>query len=285
MQNLVHNAGSAIMVSTNTGVQSITQARLVKGVGVIIDAADARVWSASLASDVIDTSGVVSAIVAWKDLLNGGCELLVVWFWRTLILLVGMSLAATKITAGLIELIKGLHWQSRHAVVLCSSMVRFVNRNRRVNDFGLDCFLIDNWLYCLMHVVMDMLADCNWGSRLRLSGLLSGGGVLELAKLGAHPSMRLCLVVVLELPFNLRNKVMSVLLGKCLFMSDWLNSSVIVMLMDFSVNGLCAFLMAMRLDGFRGDCWAHVFIDIGSVTGLARELVDGVSGSFHIGYD
>jgi len=151
----------------------------------------------------------VTTVVAWQNFLDSGRQLLVVWSWCTVVLLVSMALAAANDTTSVLELVEGLHWQRGQPMMLSSSVVGFMNWHRCVDNLWLNSLLVDDWLNCLMHVMVDMLTSHSRGGLGRMGSLMCGRSVLELAKLSGDTLLCLSLVVVLDLPVDLGNDVVS----------------------------------------------------------------------------
>lgn len=69
------------------------------------------------------------------------------------------------------------------------------------------------------------------------------------------------------------DEVVVMLLGKDLAVLDGLNGGVVVVLVNLTVNGRGYVLMAVRGDGFVGDCWSNGLVDSGVVvTRVLKEV-------------
>jgi len=100
----------------------------------------------------------------------------------------------------------------------------------------------------ILTVMVDVLCGNGGSSSSRVSGLCYSLSVLELLKLSLDTCFSLSSVVVLELALNLRDKVVSVPLWQHLLGCYGLDSSVVVVLVNFSVDGLLGLLMSVWLD-------------------------------------
>lgn len=74
---------------------------------------------------------------------------------------------------------------------------------------------------------------------------------------------------------------MSVLLWENLSVLNWLDSGVVMILVDLSVNGFCCLLMSVRLDGLGGDGWVDNLVNVSGVAVTAGDLGDGGSCGVH----
>jgi len=253
---LVHETGSTISVSVNTWVQLVSCGRVVVAVAdftefevvlvvVMVVDTNTRVWSAG---DTVGAGFSVRSVMTWKNLFDSSHKLLIVRSGSTIILLMSVALAASDHAARLGELIKSLHGQSRNAMMLRRSVVGLMNGDNSVDNLWLDSLLMDDGLDSLVHMVMDVLtSDCG-SSSSRVGCVSCGGSILELTKFSAYSAVCLFLVVMSEFALNLGQHVMDVLFWKNLLVSDGLYSSVVVVLVDLSVNCLNSLLMDVRLD-------------------------------------
>lgn len=239
--------GAVSACETASGIVIILAAanKTTSGVVVVVVTSTSK----ASASGTGGTSGARMVVMTWQYLLNSCGKLLVIWSRSTIIFFVCVALAAGKETSRSLEFIKGLHGQSRHAVVGGLSMVDFVDWDGSVDNLGLDGLLVDYGLDSLVDMVMDMLTSDSRGSLLGGGGASSGRGVLESGKLSAYSSSGLFLIVMTELFLDLRDEVMGVLLWKNFSVLNWLNGGVVVILVDFPVNGLSGLFMSVRLDG------------------------------------
>jgi hypothetical protein len=107
-------------------------------------------------------------------------------------------------------------------------------------------------------------------------------GVLELRGVPCEAGFVFLWVAVDILPLLSWVEVVGVLLGQDLLVLDWLDSGVVVMLVDLPVYSLSGLLMAVRLDGFAGDTVLNEFIDLSGVALAGGEILNGGFCSFHI---
>lgn len=183
MGKLVHDADLAVAVGVDAGVQLVLHGRLGA------DAADSRVGAFAFDVGAAQAGGsatghavavgaaavstiVVGAVLAWQDFFDGCCQFLVVWSGGTFILLMGVGFAASDQTASFSKFIQSLHGQSRDAVVSGSRVMHFMDGDRGVDHFGLDGFLVDDWLYCLMDMVVNVFSCHGWCSVDRVCGVV-----------------------------------------------------------------------------------------------------------------
>jgi len=127
-----------------------------------------------------------------------------------------------------------------------------------MDNLWLDGFLMDNGLYTLVDMMMNMLAFDSWGCRSGVSCLVSCAGVSEAGSLTFELLFGLTNVVMLELSLLNGAHVVSVLLWEDFLMLDGLDGGVIVVLMDLTVNSFLDFFMTS---------WLHMLLsDSGSDT-------------------
>lgn len=144
--------------------------------------------------------------------------------------------------------------------------------HRGVDNLGLDRFFVDYGHNSLVDVVVDMFSSDSWGGSLRPMYLLGLGRVLKVAKMRGKFVLGLVFVFMAILPVFGREDVVRVLLREPFFMGYGLDSGVVVMLMDLTINGLGCFFMLMRSDRFPCDSRVDGFLHRGMMTPLGGEL-------------
>lgn len=72
---------------------------------------------------------------------------------------------------------------------------------------------------------------------------------MELTELSVDTLLSLSFVSVSEFTVYLGCQIVCVLLWEDLSVRDWLNSGVVVVLVDLTVDCLCGLFMSVRLDG------------------------------------
>jgi len=97
-------------------------------------------------------------------------------------------------------------------MMLSTSVVSFMNWHCCVDNLWLDSFLVNYWLDCLMHMMVDVLASHSWSSLGRVGSLMYGRSILELAKLSGDTLLCLGLIVMLDLSVVLWAVIVSMLL-------------------------------------------------------------------------
>lgn len=174
-------------------------------------------------------------------------------------------LAAREDTALLLELVHADSGEGRGRVVLSSVVVDLVDRNSGVDDVRLNCLLVDDGLDRLVDVVVNVLTSDRGGNRLSVTlGALSTL-VTELGGLGLETVGNISVVAVLNLAVLDSAKVVVVCLGKDLTVLDGLDRGVVVVLVDFLVNGSLHVLMAFSVDGLVGDGRGNLLVNSGVV--------------------
>lgn len=103
----------------------------------------------------------------------------------------------------------------------------------------------------------------------------------ELANLHINAALDSLVISMVELFLLDRNHLMRVLLWENFTVGNWLNSGVVMVLVNLPVDGLRSLLMSSRLDNLASDRRVDYFIDVREVTCLGGKLVNGFSCSFH----
>jgi hypothetical protein len=178
--------------------------------------------------------------------------------------------AATTGSEGL----KCLHGQSGDAVVLGRSVVLLVNGNSGMNNLWCDGLFVDDWLDSFMNVMVYMLALNSWCGGSGMSRLVIKCGILELGGLRLESSAGLKFVVVVELLVDDWLYLVMMLLREDFLMLDWLDGSVVMVLMDLTVNSLGELFMTYGFDVFLGDSWGDSLSHIGGVASFAGDAGD-----------
>lgn len=112
-----------------------------------------------------------------------------------------------------------------------------------------------NRLDILVHVVVNVLSCDSCAGRLCVSFGTDFAGVLELCpfRFKAFPDMRV--IAVLDVSVLYTAHVVGVFFGKDLTIFDGLNGGVVVILMDFTVDGCCYILVSCGSDLFVLNGW------------------------------
>jgi hypothetical protein len=129
-------------------------------------------------------------------------------------------------------------------VVLGLILMNFVDRDGSVNNRWLDGLLLYNRLDALVDMVVHMLAcDRESGRRavLRLADCL---GILELGLLSGKAFFNMGLVAVLDVAMFDAGHLVSVFFWERLAVLDGLDGGMMVVLMDFSIDGCGSLLMS-----------------------------------------
>jgi len=134
-------------------------------------------------------------------LLESSRELIVVLARWAVILFVCTMLTTSENTTSRLEFVKGLHGQSRQAMVLGGCVMSFVDGNCGVDDFWLNSLFLDDRNNSLVDVMMDMLASHSGSGGLCMMGLFDPFVVLEVSHLTCESLLSILLVVMVELSF------------------------------------------------------------------------------------
>ena len=134
--------------------------------------------------------------------------------------------------------------KGRSSVVFGLVLVNLVDWNGCVYDRRLDSLLLDDWLDVLVNVVVDVLADDILAGRLRVLNISNITSVLELSILFCKTLPDVVVISVLDLTLLNCSQVVCVLFGEDLLVFDGLDSSVVVILVNFAVYSLgCTFVL------------------------------------------
>ena len=213
-----HDAGLAITVGINLGVELLAKGRLASGCVVsTVSAGCAGVTSNARASGGRAGGASDGARLTSEAVVTG--------------------LTSSERAALRLELVHGHGWESRGRVVLGSVVVNLVDRNSGVLNVRLDGLLLNNRLNNLVDVMMSVLASDHRSLGVSVGSGAMCGGVLELSGLLLElllDGSRVTVVVLAVLDWN---SLVLVNLGQNLTVLDRLDGSVVMVLVDFTVDG------------------------------------------------
>lgn len=113
-------------------------------------------------------------------------------------------------------------------------------------------------------MVVNVLSSLRRSSSARMCCLLRGTAVLELSQFRTNPGPVLFHIAMTEFSIDLRSHVVLVRLWQCLLVLYRLNSSMIMILVDFSVHCFCSFFMSVRLHGLACHSRIHAALELAS---------------------
>ena len=223
---LGHDAGLAVTISVDLGVDLLTERRLASG-GVVgtVGASGTGVTSDAGASDAGASRGRAGGT-------SNGARL------ASEAVMTGLT-SSERAALGL-ELVHGHGGESRCSVVLGSVVVNLVHWNSGVLNVRLDGLLLDDRLDDLVDMVMSVLASDHRGLRMSVSGLAVGGGIPELSGLLLKlllDGSRVAMVVLTVLDGD---SLVLMNLGQNLTVLDRLDGGVVVVLVNLTVDGTFA---------------------------------------------
>lgn len=129
---------------------------------------------------------------------------------------------------------------------------------------------------------MSLLTTHDRCLALGVGGVGNFALVAQLARLGPHCLFGGTVVAVIELAVLDVGRPVDVIFGENLLVFDRLNDVVVVILVDFLVDGCVDLLVLSRLDGFVGDGWGSLFVDRSVVvSGVGQEFVHCCLGLLH----
>jgi hypothetical protein len=256
----------------------------VKGVAstdraVVVEVTVAGVLVAVAGSLVSETSGS-SDTTSTTDVLGDTLELVVA------------LLAASEGTTLGLELLHGHGWESSSLMVGSLVMVNLMDGDGGVDNVGLDGLLLDNGLdglvdvlddvslgggdvVCFQTYVMNVLSANSGGNALAVGGVFDATLVSKASLVVNQSPLGAINVAVVELAVLNSSELSSVLLGQNLAVLDGLDSAVVVVLVDFLVNGSVDLLVDVRLNDLVLDSGSNCLVDSGvMVTRAAHEVGD-----------
>jgi len=191
-------------------------------------------------------------------------------------------LAAAEHTALLLELRHVDRRQFGSRVEFGRLVMDLVDRDSGVDDVGLDRLLVDYRLDGLVDMMMDVLSGNSGSCALRLGSGVDASLVPETLLLGSKSLLGLAGVPVIEFALLNSPDISLVLLWKHLAVLNGLDGAVVVVLVDFLVDGGVDLLMLVRLDGLVGDAGRYGLVDSGVfLAGLRGEVAELVLDFFH----
>lgn len=196
--------------------------------------------------------------------------------------LVVALLAASKSAALGPELLHGHGWESSSLMVGSLVMVNLMDGNGGVDNVGLDSLLLDNGLDGLVDVVVDVLSANSGGNTLAMGGFLNAALVGKASLVVDQGPLSGIGIAVVKLAVLNSTELSSVLLWENLTVLDGLDSAVVVVLVNFLVDGSVDLLVYVRLDDLVLDSGSNCLVDGGVVvTGAAHEVGDSCLGLVH----
>lgn len=194
---------------------------------------------------------------------------------------VHMVLAA-KGAALALEFVHGHRREGGGSVMAGRFVVDFVDRDRGVHNVWLDSFLLDHGLNSFVDVVMHLLALHHGRLALGVGSVSHNALVSQLSGLGPEGALSGLVVAVVELPVDDTGGVVVVLLGQNLAVLNRLHDAMVVVLVDFLLDGRGDFLVSGRLDRLVGHGRGRLLLHLGVVVpSVGHEVVDLGFGAVH----
>lgn len=129
--------------------------------------------------------------------------------------------------------------------------------NGRVDDAWLDSFALNDWLDSLMNVMVNMLTSNSRVNRSCVLCLANFTSVLELGTLGIKSLLYVVVVAMVNLLVLNPSNIVGVLLWKNLLILNWLDRSVVVVLVNLTINSSSSLLMLGLGDVLVGNSWVN----------------------------
>lgn len=162
-------------------------------------------------------------------------------------------------------------WQGRCGVVLGLVVVRFVHGNRRVDNVWLDRFLVDDRLDAFMNMVMDMLASHDRSYGRGMLGRADFSRVFELRLLARETLLDMRIAAMVDILVLDADNIVRVLLGEDFAVVDGLHRGMVVVLVDFTVDGGGDIFVAGRCNVFLLDGGLDSLVHAGVVFAVLVE--------------
>jgi len=140
-----------------------------------------------------------------------------------------------------------------------------------MNNMRLHSFLLNDGLDVFVYMVMDALASHCRGGLSRVCGAVCLGSVSKLGSFSVESSPSLLGVFMMKFPVFDGHKIVVVLLGKSLLVSDRLNCGMMMILMNFLIQCSSHRLMLVRFDMFFCDMGSNVLVNGGLVLSILRK--------------
>ena len=168
--------------------------------------------------------------------------------------------------------------------MLSSIVVNLVNWDGGVCDVWLNGLLVDHWLDGLVDVMVHVLTANSWSLAGGVLALDTLGGVLELGRGLVQLAVDIALVAMLEVAVLNTDQVVVVLLWENLSVLDWLDGSVVVVLVNLLVDGSGDVVVVGAGDSLVLDCWCNLLVDGGVVvTSLGHKVLNCCLCLIHAG--
>lgn len=156
-----------------------------------------------------------------------------------------------------VELVHADSWKGRSSVVLGLILVYLVDGNGGVYNGRLNSLLLDDGLDVLVDVVVNVLTSDGGGGSAGVLGLIDFTSILELGTLGFEALLYVVLVAVLDVAVLDTCHLVGVLLWENLLVGDGLDRGVVVVLVNFTVDGGGNIFVSGWGDGLVGDGWVY----------------------------
>lgn len=167
-------------------------------------------------------------------------------------------------------------------VVLGGVMVHFVNRNGRVDNVWLNCFLLDYGLNSLVDMMVHMLSRNDGSSAVAVCRVRHDSLILESLLFCCKVPLRSVKVAMVEFAMLHGAELGGVLLWKDFAVVDRLYCTMVMILMGLFVDRLDDMLVLVRLHSLMLNRWCDLFVDGGFVlSGPVHKVGDGCLGFFH----
>jgi len=182
-----------------------------------------------------------------------------------------------------LELVHGHGREGGGSVMAGRFVVDFVDRDSGVHDVRLNGFLLDDRLDCFVDVVVHLLALHHGRLALRVGSVGHGALVPQLAGLGPEGAVGGLVIAVVEFPVDDAGGLVVVLLGQDLAVVNGLHDAMVVVLVDFLVDGRGDFLVSGGVDRLVRHGRSGLLLHLGVVLpSVGHEVVDLGLGALHV---
>jgi len=275
----------AVMAANQGGSGAADTSRLVVGLGVIrvvkVGRAVGRVAGRALvvAATAADALGADDAALgSVADLAVGG------WLTLVLVVMVVRLGVVAELASLRLEVVHGYGREGGGAVVLGRLVVSLVDGNGGVDHGRLDGLTLNHGLDGLVDVVVVVLAHGSRSSALGVYSWRYDSLVLELGLLLSNSTASTFIVTLVDLAVLYTSDLVLVLLREDLVVLDWLDSVVVVVVVNLTVDGRVDVLVVCLGNILMSHGGVNGLVDLGVVvTRAGHEVLDGFLGLLHDG--
>ena len=210
-----------------------------------------------------------------------GLQVAVIWPRAALVLAVAGLRGTGQAEPGLGEVVHGLDGEYGGAVELRGGVVFLVDGDRCVHHFGDDGLFVDDGLDKLVDVVVGVFTGHDGEIGAGVGCLVGDGGVLECRRYFSNLALSQVVIVVFELLVFDWDEVVGMNLWTDFLVREGLDGGVVVVLVNFTIDGGCEVLVPCGLDRLLCDCWSYCLGNVCDMAFPGGEFGNGFPGGLH----